>query len=90
MTKKTMLTAAVLTAGLAIAAPLAAAGDDTASERTPASTPRPSGIYALTTEQIAYYEGFLAGRGYEVDLESPWALSELEISALRGSEAGDR
>jgi hypothetical protein len=83
---KSLFTAAVLAAGIAIGVPLAAAADD---ESSPATTeaPRPSGIYALTTEQIAFYEGFLAGRGYEVRPNPQWALSALEISALRGAGA---
>lgn len=80
MNRKTVLSAAILTAGLTVAVPLVTAADT--PQTGTSSEPRPSGIYALSTEQVAYYEGFLAGRGYDTDSTSPWVLSPLEIGAL--------
>lgn len=73
-----------------VAAAVAAAGllavQVFASDSTPASSTesglRASGVYALSSEEIAYLEGILAGRQEIRDATSPGELSALEVGAL--------
>jgi hypothetical protein len=51
------------------------------------SGPEPSGIYAVSNEQWAYFAGIQAARGTPIDVPTSWTLSDMQVAQLSGPEA---
>lgn len=73
--------AAVVTATVIVAVPLAGSSE-TSSSAAPGAGMQPSGVYALSPEQLAYYAGFREGQGNPLGIDAPWVLSDPELAFL--------
>jgi hypothetical protein len=73
--------AAVVTASVIVAVPLAGSSE-TSPSTEPGAGMQASGVYALSPEQLAYYAGFRAGQGHPLDIEAPYVLSDSELAFL--------
>ena len=72
----------IVAGGLLVAWPSGA--DDAPPPGPVAEAPAPSGIYALTREQWAYFVGYEAGRGAAIDSIDPtFVLSDSVMAYLR-------
>jgi hypothetical protein len=89
-----LVTTAVVAAGVVAAVPLAGSSGGSGSDADSTSM-KPSGVYALSNEQLAYYAGFRAGQGNPLEIDAAWELSEAELAFLSrptptAADAADR
>jgi len=80
-------TGVTLTAAAALVVGFAAG--TAGSGKSEPSGPKPSGIYAVSTEQWAYYAGIRAARGTPIDVPTSWTLSDMQVAQLSGPEPAE-
>ena len=78
---------ATVTAAAALLVGFAAATAGSGSSEP--SGPKPSGIYAVSTEQWAYYAGIQAARGTPIDVSTSWTLSDMQVAQLSDPEPAE-
>jgi hypothetical protein len=76
-----------LTAAAALLVGVAAATADSGPSEP--SGPKPSGIYAVSNQQWAYYAGIQAASGTPIDVPTSWTLSDMQVAQLSDPEPAE-